>query len=428
MENTKKKGGAGLLITNLIVLAMLMLGSFSTYRGVGAILLSGPEHGYPVYFLLYKFLLGSLFVISTLLIGQKSDKKGIVIPFSIINMLIVLAAFLPVRRYYMQLRYAIFMFRHGFGAGLFSLLPYVFYALIAVFALLIMISAVKKNRKQPRGLCTLILVTTGVYALFSLLTLLFNNPYQMMKLRFVGLRYVTMSFRQIFSGHFNPVMLLNPFSNTAHVMFPFVTIAVFLAMFFAAKSIKPAEHAAEQAEAAYAYGSASTQDSGKSKVAAAVLAGVLGQFGVHRFYMKRIGSAVVQLLGGISFILGYALIIIAGLSYYPSMAMVVFGLVFLLFGIGTSIWAFVDFIRILCNRLLPAEGAWSGQQAQAPAPQPVYEAPQAAYQAPQQPRPAFSADAAERVNRELRQLDDMLARGLISREEYSNIRSRIENK
>ena len=416
MENMKKKGGAGLLITNLIALAMLMLGSFTSYRGVGAILLSGPEHGYPVYFLMYKFLLSAIFVIGTFLIGKKSDKKGVVIPFSIVNMLIALAAFLPVRRYYMQLRYAIFMFRHGFGAGMFSLLPYVFYALIAVFALLIMISAVKKNRKQPRGLCILILVTTGVYALFSLLSLLFNNPYQMMKLRFVGLRYVTMSFRQIFSGHFNPVILLNPFSNTAHVMFPFVTIAVFLAMFFAAKSIKPAEHAAEQAEAAYAYGSASTRDSGKSKVA------------VHRFYMKRIGSAVVQLLGGISFILGYALIIITGISYYPSMAMVVFGLVFLLFGIGTSIWAFVDFIRILCNRLLPAEGAWSGQQAQAPAPQPVYEVPQAAYQAPQQPQPAFSADAAERVNRELRQLDDMLARGLISREEYSNIRSRIENK
>ena len=48
----------------------------------------------------------------------------------------------------------------------------------------------------------------------------------------------------------------------------------------------------------------------KSKATAAVLAGLLGCFGAHRFYLRRKGSAVVQLIFcGLAYILGIVLMV-----------------------------------------------------------------------------------------------------------------------
>ena len=67
--------------------------------------------------------------------------------------------------------------------------------------------------------------------------------------------------------------------------------------------------------------------SSKSRLAASLFAWFLGQFGAHRFYTGKIGTAVVMLVLGV---LGWATIWIFGL-----------GLVFL---IPVWIWALIDFI------------------------------------------------------------------------------------
>lgn len=78
--------------------------------------------------------------------------------------------------------------------------------------------------------------------------------------------------------------------------------------------------------------------SDKSKVAAALLSFFLGMLGIHRFYLGRAGSGAVML---ICTILGW---LTAGI-------IVGFGLIAIVF-----IWDLIDFIRILCNSLVDAQG------------------------------------------------------------------------
>lgn len=78
--------------------------------------------------------------------------------------------------------------------------------------------------------------------------------------------------------------------------------------------------------------------SDKSKVAAALLSFFLGMFGIHRFYLGRVGSGVAMLI----------LSIIGGLT-----TGIIVGFV-LLFIVG--IWDVVDFFRILFNNLGDAQG------------------------------------------------------------------------
>ncbi len=118
----------------------------------------------------------------------------------------------------------------------------------------------------------------------------------------------------------------------------------------------------------------------KSKATAAVLAGLLGIFGAHRFYLKRIGSAVTQLiLGGICMIVGVICVSSALKEvaysygsyriYYRTETVIAdeglfwFGIVQLCVSAGIGVWVLVDFIRILTGSLLPADGSlYAGQQ------------------------------------------------------------------
>ncbi len=78
--------------------------------------------------------------------------------------------------------------------------------------------------------------------------------------------------------------------------------------------------------------------SDKSKVAAALLSFFLGTLGIHRFYLGRVGSGAVML---ICTVLGW---LTAGI-------IIGFGLIAIV-----SIWNLIDFIRILCNNLVDAQG------------------------------------------------------------------------
>lgn len=79
--------------------------------------------------------------------------------------------------------------------------------------------------------------------------------------------------------------------------------------------------------------------SSRSRLAATLLCWFLGQFGAHRFYVGKIGTAVVMLLLGI---LGWITIWIYGI-----------GLIFL---IPVGIWQLIDFIFAVSGNMKDGEG------------------------------------------------------------------------
>lgn len=78
--------------------------------------------------------------------------------------------------------------------------------------------------------------------------------------------------------------------------------------------------------------------SSKSRLATTLLAFFLGGFGAHRFYLGKIGTAVVML---VLTIIGYATF------------MFIVGYAFLA---ATGIWAFVDFIMAVAGVMKDKEG------------------------------------------------------------------------
>ena len=100
----------------------------------------------------------------------------------------------------------------------------------------------------------------------------------------------------------------------------------------------------------------------KSKIAAALLAFFLGGFGVHDFYLGNKRNGLIKLIGSI---LGIALMVIGfvgaattttttGLAALPALALIGWIIV-----LGISIWAFVDFIRILTGSYEPVDGSYT---------------------------------------------------------------------
>jgi len=77
----------------------------------------------------------------------------------------------------------------------------------------------------------------------------------------------------------------------------------------------------------------------KSRLATTLLAWFLGGFGAHRFYLGKIGTAVVMLILGI---VGWSTIWIWGL-----------GLIFLA---AVGIWSFIDFIFAVVGNMKDKEG------------------------------------------------------------------------
>ena len=89
-----------------------------------------------------------------------------------------------------------------------------------------------------------------------------------------------------------------------------------------------------------AYGANGLPRSPKSKVAAALLAFVLGWTGAHNFYLGHSGRAVIQLLlctGGWFF----------GLILSMTLILSFIGIPLLLASAAVSIWIFIEFIMIL---------------------------------------------------------------------------------
>jgi len=93
---------------------------------------------------------------------------------------------------------------------------------------------------------------------------------------------------------------------------------------------------------------------GKSKITAAILAFFLGWIGIHSFYMHQKKKGFIQLAMGVIGYVAYIAGAISATSGSGSISvLLILGLLLLL---GVSIWAFVDFIRILTGGLAPEEG------------------------------------------------------------------------
>ena len=93
----------------------------------------------------------------------------------------------------------------------------------------------------------------------------------------------------------------------------------------------------------------------KSKVVAALLAFFLGTTGAHRYYLGYKKQGIIQTCGFVSLIIGWVIYVPAMIS--ENVASLLFALIFLIYGGITSIWAFVDFIRILTGGLKPEDGS-----------------------------------------------------------------------
>ena len=91
---------------------------------------------------------------------------------------------------------------------------------------------------------------------------------------------------------------------------------------------------------------------GKKKMAAIFLAFFLGWLGVHSFYMGQTTKGLIQ-LGGTA--LGIVLFI-TGVASSADDTIAATALIGYLLIVGVSIWALVDFIRILTGNLAPEEG------------------------------------------------------------------------
>jgi TM2 domain-containing membrane protein YozV len=86
----------------------------------------------------------------------------------------------------------------------------------------------------------------------------------------------------------------------------------------------------------------------KSRLATTLLAFFIGQFGAHRFYIGKIGTAVTMLA---LIIIGYVLLIVAVIGPSPVLLAVGYILV-----TAVGIWAFVDFIIAVIGKMKDKQG------------------------------------------------------------------------
>jgi hypothetical protein len=98
----------------------------------------------------------------------------------------------------------------------------------------------------------------------------------------------------------------------------------------------------------------------KSRLTVTLLAALVGGVGAHRFYMGKIGTAVVMLLLGVSPIICFVGTVVAVAIYGeqenpPMLFWVFYGLMYVL-GFATGIWVLIDFIMAVTGNFKDSQG------------------------------------------------------------------------
>ena len=137
------------------------------------------------------------------------------------------------------------------------------------------------------------------------------------------------------------------------VLFMYVLIAYYAMKMEGISLIK--HRKIEKTQTEFMRGDGEVTVGNKSKVVAALLAFFLGTTGAHRYYLGYKKQGIMQTCGFVSLILGWSMYIPAMVS--ENIASLLFTLIFLIYGGITSIWAFVDFIRVLTGGLQPEDGS-----------------------------------------------------------------------
>ena len=105
---------------------------------------------------------------------------------------------------------------------------------------------------------------------------------------------------------------------------------------------------------------AAAEVSSKSRLAVSLLAIFLGGFGAHRFYMGKIGTAVIMLLLGLSPIICLVIAVVAAAVYgeqdNPPALFIVFWVLMYILGLAAGIWVLVDFIIAVSGNFKDRQG------------------------------------------------------------------------
>ena len=144
----------------------------------------------------------------------------------------------------------------------------------------------------------------------------------------------------------------------------------------------------------------------KSKLVAALLAFFIGETGAHRFYLGYRTEGLIQVSGLVALIMGYGCCAAAALN--DSVGTFIVSIVFLLYGAGIGIWAFVDFIRIVAGYLMPADGT-------------IYTEDWSSYVRSTQAQPSNPNDSA----RALETLARLRQQGILTEEEFEQKKAEL---
>ena len=246
--------------------------------------------------------------------------------------------------------YIMYLFRLNIFFVDFYYLPPIISFCVTVVALILLCTGLDKKNHS------ILKASFGIFLAFAIINLLAAGNIRNLFLIFDNIENLILIFDNRYPYSYWRLFTYNsphwP-SFMISVLFMYVLIAYYAMKMEGVSLIKHRKIEKKQTE--FMRGDGEVTVGNKSKVVAALLAFFLGTTGAHRYYLGYKKQGIIQTCGLVSFILGWVIYVPAMIS--ENVASLLFALIFLIYGGITSIWAFVDFIRILTGGLKPEDGS-----------------------------------------------------------------------